>query len=566
MKKYLGVLLVTFFLLGTINAYASDVAIDSKGKIVQWQRQDVINPTVGEMKTYSPIYKDDRFYYGYWDSGQWVVHDGEKELFRAKDDDVRVFSAIPQYFSYWVNSGNGKKMIVQDAAGNKVPIPDNTAYIGVVQKYNDKLDGFIGEPYFHYWLNDKPGYQKGSGTVITADGTALFPRDYYSFMIPNWILGEGFFIIEDRENKELLFKDGALLKKADKISNVHKDKYDLWFIEDGENNSFINLETGWTYSAEDTIIFRNNLEVFLVNSVKAEIKGGSNYGDLKMFRLAQESFTDITPIEEKIIFAAYIDVKGHDTIAQKFLVFTEDNNYGKIFSLLKDGSWDENIEQTTIELPEEKNVNFYGAWNMKENSYSFYGKAVDPQPHTIDFNYVSENKTALPTSALKSKVLDKKVASEQEGMVGVDRYSFIYQEYDSDAKRSKILSLVVLNEKNKDVLFEKKSLQDGFIDKRESPNKFFYKEKDKWSFYDRKEETVYVLPGIKSLLAVEKADLALYKTDMEKGLFLFASKEKIALPEGLDIIALVSGKAEEQTVTLKIKEQGKEKIVKFSWY
>lgn len=565
MKKYLAMLLVAFFILGSASIHANAVNIDGDSKSVTWATEDVIKPTSGEVKTYKPIYKEDKFYYGYWDNNEWVVHDGQKELFRAVDEKAWVFSSVPQYFSYWIKTDNGKKIVLQDVLGNKVPIPDNTAYVNVVQKYTDNIDSFTGEQYFQYWLDDKPGYKDGSGTVIKKDGNALFPIGYYSSLINYDILGEGWFSIRNREDKELLFKEGELIKTVDSINKVYKNRYDLWHIVDNNTDSFINLDTGWSILTKDQVLFRYDTKILLVNDGKYRSELGFNYGDLKIFNLGKDSFVDITPVKEKIVFAAYIFVKDHDTILQKFLVFLEGDKYGKVIAFLKDGTWDKNIEQTTIELPQEKEISIGVFWDVEQNSYRFLGTAMDPQVHVVRFSYILNNKTATENSTVGFKDIDNKDFINKTGGVATGEYYSYYQEYNFNENSSRILSIVILSEKDKSILLEKDDLQDGFVDSGKNSIKFFYQEKNQWSFYDRKEEQEYVLTGMENLFTVDAADLAVYRTEKEQGLFLFYNKEKIVLPKGIDIISLVSGSAKEQTVTLKIKENSIEKIVRFSW-
>ena len=559
LKKILLVIFLQCALQPSVFAEPDLITLYINSKTVIWQQTPLLIPDDGKIKIDKPIYIGEKFYYSGWSKGQWLVTDGNRVILSALDDKVRISTSNPQYFCYWTKAGNGKKLVLHDAEGKMIPLPGNAAYTDVVQRRNDTGDGFTGEVYFQYWIDDEPGYRNGKGTLIETDGKVLLPLDNYKFTSYYGILGDGWFNIR-KGDKNVLFKDRQVKLTADRITQAFKGNYDLWRIENRGLNSFINLKTGKQTSQPVKLLYQANLEVLLSNCVKVDMPVGTNHGELKFFQLKDVELIDITPSKNKVIFASYIKVPKNEIIAQKFLVFEEGEQYGKIYTFLKNGKWDKDVEQTTLTLPEEKQIYLYCQWDTLKNYYPFFGYAYDPTSHSVSFPYFSQNKNSATGKVIKMRAAGK--IFDEEVVEALRKFN---KKLYADKKYWRLEELIALDEKDHSVILQKSGLEDGFVDSMETVEQYFYKENDEWFVYEQKEKQAYHLAGIKNLSTVKNTGLALYEADNETGVFLLASKEKLILPKGLDIISMIYGSANDRYVNLHLRENANEKIIKFSW-
>lgn len=549
MRRYILYLFMLFLLFSPSNALAVENTEVFKQNIssATWRQNTIIEPKQGRIKIYTPEYEIGNgsiynyVYYGYWDNNDWVVHDGKKELFRALNDNVQIHSTNPQYFSYWKQINGTEMLIMQSIEDNIVQLPENAKYAEAIQNYNNDHSNFTGEIFFQYWLGD--GYKNGYGAVINEKNEEVLPfADYYKFLVPSNILGNDFFIMSGYDNYSHLFHKGEKILEAEVIRPINKDKYDLWHISNNNYDYLINIQTGWISEKFDSIEVLGN-DIIIAHN-------GKLFKDLKnssVFRILDDDLKDITPNDDFNVLTK-ISMPEIPGVKYKFFSNTNSEQNIKVLTLLDNYEWDK-VETLYVPYPEE--------------SIQFATSFFYPKYSLYRFAFIFSNRTGILTffyNNTSQKIINRTAGLDEQN----DLLHFIVKSLDSKKNYSRI-SIMLIYDKDGNPLVEKQTIEDGFTDKIHDYTKVFYKDKNNWYIFDLANKTNYLLDGIIDLQTVNGADVAIYKTTHEQGIFIFENNQMLKLPQNLNIVSLVSSNTQNKTVVCKIIENDQEKIITLKW-
>ena len=545
---------------------------------VTWREQVIIPPIQGEIKTNTPVFASDVFYFTYKkecpEKTEWVIFSEEKELFRAADKDITFFRdrVNPQYVKYWKAAENGTQLVVRDTDGNLVPLPHGIADAAIITEPRRSANILRPEekgPLFQYWLplENEKGYRNGLSGVITLQGEELFPRDYYKFMHDFTRFGNYWNGIWHRNENIYLFHKDKKKLEAKQLSLLKE--LNLWQVENDTEAYLLSIDTQWTSAKYKKLRkLRGN---WFIGETELENPTSQSRNHNQLLYFENNQFKDMTPPNIFATFMVPIYSAGNpDEIAPPYLIIEHTNSLGAhIYNYLGNEQWAE-PHQASFRIPQGDIVNFFGNWRPKENLFSFVSAVIDhnkPNSSTdLRWAYNPETKKILyPASSFSQ-----------------DSTSTYRLGTRIDIKKNRdVLNWLVVLDLQGNQIFEKRTVEDGFTgyqlrkNEPDSPDyveggikrsKVFYKEHGSWSVYDLNKKENFPMPGVLEASTTYNSDfIFLHYTNGNHRLYLPNDERVIELPKISGNIEFLGGSSEKQSVLFKIKENNTESIIKLYW-